>query len=103
MAEEKEYKVYRGLQRPLVLYMFKGRYIYTGVASLFGGLVATLAVLSQTELVWGLLTLCLVAGGGLTYTALGQRQGLHHKTRQQGIYLIETKIYHRYGTKTKVF
>ncbi len=99
-SERNEYEIYRGLQRPLVLYMFKGRFIYTGVGSIFAGLICTLVVLSQAGLIWGLLTLCLVSGGGLVYTALGQRQGLHRKTRSKGIYIIETRIHRQHGTKS---
>lgn len=102
-SERKEYEVYRGLQRPLVLYMFKGRYIYTGVGSIFAGIICTLVVLSQAGLMWGLLTLCMVTGGGLVYTALGQRQGLHSKTRSKGIYIVEARIHRHHGTKNQSF
>lgn len=101
VSETKSYEVYRGLQRPLVLYMFKGRYIYTGVGSIFAGLICTLVVLSQAGLMWGILSLCLISGGGLLYTALSQRQGLHSKARNRGIYIVEIKLHHAHETKNE--
>lgn len=102
MKEGKKYEVYRGLQRPLVLYGLKGKYIYIGAGSIALGIISTLALLASAGIAYALPVLCVITGGGLIYTALGQRKGLHNKTRDKGIYVIETRI-NRHGTKNKKF
>lgn len=100
MLKSRQYAVYRGLQRPLVLYMFKGKYIYIGLATIFLGLICTFIVLATAGFLWAILTLALITGGGLTYTARGQSQGLHSKTKNEGVYVLEANI-KQYGTKIK--
>lgn len=90
----REFNLYKGLQKPLVFRSFKGKYIYYGVGSILLGLLGTMVVSSLVNIWYGLLTMAIVLGGGLTYTGIMQKKGLHSKKRDLGIYIINHK-YHR--------
>ncbi|WP_439698154.1 plasmid transfer protein [Mucilaginibacter sp. AW1-7] len=93
----KRFAVYKGLQKPLIFRGFKGKFIYWGLASLLTGLVLGALVMSLINMWLGALVLIGCIVGGLLYTASRQKQGLHGKTRTNGIYIIN-QINH-YGRK----
>ncbi len=82
------FRLYKGLQRPLVFRSFKGKFIYWGVGSIFVGLILTMVTAAITSIWYGLITAIITVGGGLTYTGIMQKQGLHQKTKETGIFII---------------
>ena len=86
------YKVYKGLQKPLVYKGFSGKFIYWGIASLLAGLVLGALVMAIFSLLLGVIVLAGCIGGGLAYTFSRQKQGLHQKTRSVGLYLFKSRM-----------
>jgi hypothetical protein len=75
--------------------MFKGKFIYIGVGSLLLGLLSTMVVFSTVGLLAGAITAFVTVGGGLTYSALMQRKGLHIKDKSYGVYIVKAKYNRR--------
>lgn len=91
----KEYKVYKGLQKPLVFKGFKGRYIYWGAGFLISGFVLAGVVGAIFNLGIGVLTMIIVSVGGIFYTSQRQKGGLYDKKRNKNeIYIISNNIKH---------
>lgn len=85
---------YKGLQKPLVFKMFKGRFIYIALGILVGAVLVAMIVSIVWSLVVGLITLLIGAIGGLAFALLKQkRDGLYRKNKQQGVFIIShTKL-----------
>ena len=85
----REFNSYKGLQKPLVFKMFKGRYIYRAFFVLIGALLLCVIVGILTTLLIGLIVL-LVAGLGGLYFVLQQqkRKGLYLKDTSEGLYIV---------------
>lgn len=88
MKAGKEYSLYKGLQKPLVFRAFKGKYIYYGVGSILLGLLVTMIVSALANIWYGLLTMIVIVGGGLTFTGIMQKKGLHSKKRGRGVFIV---------------
>jgi len=86
------YEIHKGLQKPLVYRGFKGRFIYWGVGSLAGGLLLGGLIGAVTNMyLGGLATLSLIATG-LAFTFIRQKDGLHSKTRNNGIIIHPSRL-----------
>jgi hypothetical protein len=85
------FEVYKGLQKPLVFKSLKGRYIYWGLSCVVSGFLAAVLLSVVVNFFCGLLALLVITGGGMGYTALQQKKGLHRKTRSSGIYILPTR------------
>lgn len=96
----RRFKVYKGLQKPLVYRGFKGKYIYWGVGSLLAGLVLGAVTMAVVNMWLGLIVLIAAVAGGLIYIAGKQKGGLHVKARPQGIFIYQAKLRRitRYGS-----
>jgi hypothetical protein len=81
------YAIYKGLQKPLIYRGFKGKFIYWGVGSLVAGLIGGGLLGAFTNMYLGLITTIIVIGSGLIFTFFRQKQGLHSKIRQTGIFI----------------
>ena len=75
MSHPPNFPLYRGLQKPLVFKSFRGRYIYWGLGSILTALLSAMVLFSTTNLMTGLITMTLVLGSGLGYTAYRQQRG----------------------------
>ena len=69
------YKVYRGLQKPLVFKSFKGRYIYWGLGSILIALIAAMLVSSIINILAGITSMAIILASGLGTTAYYQQHG----------------------------
>ncbi|MBS1526128.1 MAG: plasmid transfer protein [Bacteroidetes bacterium] len=101
---QREFQVYKGLQRPLVYRGFKGKFIYWGVGALLAGLVLGAVTMALVNMWLGLIVLIAAVGGGLVFIAAKQKQGLHPKARAQGIFIHQPnfKRLHHYARKTNI-
>ena len=61
----RKYPVYKGLQRPLIFKVFKGKFLYWGIASLLMGLVFGALTMSLVNMWLGALVLIGSVVGGL--------------------------------------
>ena len=84
----RKFAVYKGLQKPLIFKGFKGKFIYWGLASLLIGLVAGALVMSLINMWLGAFVLVGCITGGLIYTASRQKGGLHAKSRNTNILIL---------------
>lgn len=91
---ERQYPIYKGLQKPLIFKGFKGKFIYWGIASVLTGLVAGALTMSLVNMWLGAVVLISIIIGGLCYIAAQQKKGLHTKTRSENIFILN-----HYGRK----
>lgn len=99
-----KYPIYKGLQKPLVYRGFKGKFIYWGIGSLVCGLIMGGLIGAFTSMyLGGFLTIALISAG-LGYTYLRQKDGLHSKTRNTGVFIhpIHLNIYHAARKKNSI-
>lgn len=86
-----DYPVFKGLQRPLELLGFQGRYIIwaacTAGCSIVGFIIGYVAIGFMSALV--VLTIVLAFGGMTIF--LKQRKGLYSKQEEDGIYIISQR------------
>lgn len=92
---KKEYQIYKGLQRPLVFKMFKGRFIYWALGALVGGIVAGIAIGAIISSVAGLVAMLIVSFPLLLLTINKQKQGLFDKKRDEAVFIISPVQYPR--------
>lgn len=85
---KKQFNVYKGLQRPLVFKMFKGRFIYWGLGSLVGGIVAGIAVGAILSSLAGLVAMLAVSFPLLLFTIQKQKNGLYDKRSDKAVFII---------------
>ncbi len=99
MIQEKQhaFKVYRGLQRPLIFKGFKGKYIYWGLGSILMGLIASIIIVNVGNYFLAVCSFLIIGGGGLFLCAFKQRNGLHNKKRHRGTFIVPCN--YRYGKK----
>jgi hypothetical protein len=90
----RKYAVYKGLQKPLIFKGFKGKFIYWGLGFLLAGLVLGALTMSLINMWLGALLLIGCIVGGLLFTAGKQKGGLHTKSRNTAINIIN-----HYGRK----
>ena len=85
--QTEEFAIYKGLQRPLVFKMFKGKFIYYAAGVLVAGIIIAGLVTAVVSSIVGLIVLFVVTVPGLLYVIHRQKEGLHNKKRARGIYL----------------
>lgn len=85
--QTEEFAIYKGLQRPLVFKMFKGKFIYYGAAVLVAGIIIAGLITALLSSIIGLIVLFIVTVPGLLYVIRKQKDGLHNKKREKSIFL----------------
>lgn len=88
----RKYAIYKGLQQPLIFKGFKGKFIYWGIASLLSGLVFGALTMSLVNMWLGALVLIGAIVGGLLFTAVKQKGGLHSKSRASNIFILNHHV-----------
>ena len=91
MNEEKRYKIYKGLQRPLIFKIFKGKYIYWAGGSMVVGVIGAGIASTLFGSLTGIITLIGITIPLLLYTVNKQKSGIYSKTRNNKIYVIQQK------------
>lgn len=86
---ENNYKIYKGLQKPLVFKGFKGKFIYwalggCGISIVIGGIIA--ATISNLV---GTLIIIVLAIGTLMYVTKKQKEGLYSRQKSYGLFIIQ--------------
>lgn len=84
------FPIYKGLAKPLIFKMFKGKYIYQG----FGLITASLIVGGALTAVNGLLGVAMMIIFGAisyVYTISQQKKGLYNKANYKGILIVKAK------------
>ena len=86
------YRVYKGLQKPLIYKGFVGKFIFWGIGSIISGIACGGLVGAATNMYLGGLVLLLLIGAGLSYTFFKQKGGLHNKTQHRGIFIYPARL-----------
>lgn len=87
--QENNYKIYKGLQKPLVFKGFKGKFIYwavggCGISILVGGIIA--ATVSN---IIGTILILILGAGTLMFVTSKQKHGLYDRQKKYGIFIIK--------------
>jgi len=85
--QTQEYAIYKGLQRPLVFKMFKGKFIYYAAGVLVGGIIIAGLITAIISSIVGLVALFILTVPGLMYVINKQKEGLHGKKREKAIFV----------------
>lgn len=88
----KHYKLYKGLQRPLIFKIFKGKYIYWALGSIVAGIIIGGIVSSLVSSLAGIFTMAAVTVPLLLYTLTMQKKGLHSKKKENIIFIISPQF-----------
>ena len=82
-----DYPVFKGLQRPLELMGIQGRYIYWAAGTAGGAIVGFIAAYCLLGFVAGLIALTAILSAGISLIIVKQRQGLHSKRIEKGVFV----------------
>jgi len=86
------YNMYKGLQRPVVFKLFKGKYIYWAGGSFIASMVLGGTFAALISNVVGIITFLGIGALGILYTLNQQNTvGLHNKKQVIGTILIKPK------------
>ena len=86
------YKLYRGLQKPLVFKGLKGRYIFIGAGAGIGSLLVSILCSTMIGLAVGGIALFMCAGLSFFFIMRAQAKGLHDKSVGAGLYIIRKVV-----------
>ncbi len=87
IMQTEEFAIYKGLQRPLIFKMFKGRFIYYAAGVLIAGIIIAGLLTAILSSIVGLIVLFVVTVPGLLYVINKQKEGLHNKKREATIFI----------------
>lgn len=91
------YKLYKGLQKPLVFKGLKGRYIFIGAGAGLTTLAITIICSSTISLLAGVVALVVCGGISFFFIVNGQSKGLHSKSVGEGLYIVRKVVQGRLG------
>lgn len=86
--EYPEYPVFKGLQKPLEFWGFRGRYVWWAMGAVFGAILAFIAGYTIDGFVLGLVLSVIILGFGYMMIEIRQRKGLHTKKIMKGVFII---------------
>ena len=98
MAQQEQFSLYKGLQRPLVFKMFKGKYIYWAMGSIIAGVIIGGALSAIVSSYAGIIAFTAITVLLIFYTISRQKKGLNSKKRESTIYIIQPR--QKLSTKT---
>lgn len=82
-----EYPVFKGLQRPLEVMGFKGRFVYWAAGAVGGALLGFLIMYIAIGFLVGALTAVISLATGAALIFIKQHKGLHSKLDDKGIFI----------------
>ena len=82
-----DYPVFKGLQRPLEFFGLQGRYIYWAAGTAGGAIAGFIVAYCLLGFVAGLVVLVTAVGTGAALIFLRQKQGLHTKRNEHGVFV----------------
>lgn len=91
--EKKSYPLYKGLQRPLVFKMFKGKYIYWAMGSIVAGIVTGGIISATVSSIVGIMSMAVISAPLLLFVITKQKLGLHTKNKFGGVMIHSPKFF----------
>jgi putative exporter of polyketide antibiotics len=95
MIEKKSYSLYKGLQRPLVFKVFRGKFIYWAMGSVLAGIVCGGLIGAFVNQIVGFLSMLGISVPLLMYTLNKQKHGLYNKRKDFMIFIFSPKHHPR--------
>lgn len=92
MSKEKDFKIYRGLQKPFCLFGLKGINVVWGAVGAIGGILAIAIGMIAINLIVGLILGCAVAGYAVYKIRYHMIYGLQDKDRMKGVRIVKNLI-----------
>lgn len=89
---EKEFALYKGLQKPFVLFGLRGINVIWGAVGALGGLIGFAVVYTVAGLLLGLLTLAAIVGFAVYKINFHFKYGLHNKDWMKGEWVVKHMI-----------
>lgn len=86
------FKVYKGLQRPLVFKNLKGKFIGWGATALITSFLLCVLVGNLVGVLFGMVTLIVSFVLSMSFILYKQRQGLHNRDAAAGYYIVRRII-----------
>ena len=83
-----QFRLYKGLQKPIVFKMFKGKYIYYAAVGALVAVAAGITVSATVSPILGTVLLIVIASAGLGYAYAQQKKGLYSKKIYKGVYIM---------------
>ena len=83
------FKIYKGLQRPLVFKLFKGKYIYWAAGCIASGVLLGGLASSIFSSFIGIVTMIGVTVPGMLYTIAKQKKGMFNKKKEDKIFIVK--------------
>lgn len=84
------FPIYKGLAKPLIFKMFKGKFIYQGFGLIAGSLIVGGALTAVNGLL-GVAMMIILGAISYAYTISQQKKGLYTKVSYKGILIIKAK------------
>ena len=85
--QTEEFAIYKGLQRPLVFKMFKGKFIYYAAGVLVTGVIVAGLITAIVSSIVGLIVLFIITVPGLLFVINKQKDGLHDKRKVRAVFI----------------
>ena len=98
---EKEFTIYRGLEKPLEFKGFKGKFLYIGAIGIFSSVIVGFGLMASVGMGAGIILLVLGALATILYCRHYQKKGLHNKDIILGPFYIEPSFKFRNDTFSK--
>lgn len=93
--EKKEYpafNVYRGLQKPLIIFGMKGQNIYWCAGTFFVTLIAVGVGMSLSGFLAGLIFGCITVGVGAYKVSKNIKRGMHNRKEMKGVWIVKNIV-----------
>ncbi len=87
MMQTEQFAIYKGLQRPLVFKMFKGKFIYYAAGVVITGVIIAGLITALISSIAGLIVLFISTVPGLLFVINKQKEGLHDKRKEKAIFM----------------
>ncbi len=92
MEKNAGFRVYKGLQKPLVFKNLKGRYIFWAGGALGGSFLLCIVVGMLVSMIYGLISLFVSAAVSMGYVLYRQSKGLYSHKTAYGYYTVRRII-----------
>ncbi len=86
------FKVYKGLQRPLVFKNLKGKFIYWGAGGALLSFLLCVLIGNIFSVIYGLVALLITFVATMAFILYKQSQGLHNKECKAGTFIVRRII-----------
>lgn len=92
-VSDKEFRIFKGLQKPLEFMGLQGRYIVWAAVGMMGNFLLFVIIFSIFSSTLAIILLLVSVLSTVAIISYNQKRGLYSKKRDKGIYIVN-KIFH---------